>query len=92
MNAPIINLAAERARAEARELAEEILAGKHPNGPWLTTVNYSPNDWQEAAQYLVDSDDCDEVLHMIAVERAWEGRSWTQADYDNDDTYAGEWR
>lgn len=53
----------------ARALAADILAGlTRPYG----TGFYSASDWRKAAQYLVDTDDCDEVLFMMAHETAWE--------------------
>jgi len=64
------------ADTEARELAADILAGKYDaSGPWLTTANFEPREWRKAAQYLVDTDDCDEVLFMMAQERRWEARA-----------------
>jgi hypothetical protein len=63
---------AELARNDARELADEILAGKYPNGPWGQGGFYSLSDWRNAAQYLVDSDDHDEVIYMIGTEESAE--------------------
>jgi hypothetical protein len=61
-----------KARSEAQELAADILAGlTRPYGTGL----YTPSDWRKAAQYLVDTDDCDEVLFMMAQESAWERRA-----------------
>jgi hypothetical protein len=58
-----------KARAEASKLAADILAGlTRPYG----TGFYTPSDWRKAAQYLVDTEDCDEVLFMMAQEAAWE--------------------
>ena len=57
------------ARADAHKLAADILAGMtRPYG----TGFYTPSDWRKAAQYLVDTDDCDEVLFMMAQEMALE--------------------
>ena len=87
MNAHAPITPADKARADARQLAEEILAGKYEKrGPWNTTANFTPTEWREAAQYLVDTDDCDELLHMMAVERAWDERG-----YDCEPSYAPMW-
>jgi len=87
MNAITITPAA-RARHDARKLAIAILAGlTRPYG----TGYYTASDWTKAAQYLIDTDDTDEIIYMMAMEDAVErGQEWTQADYDNDDTYRGE--
>jgi hypothetical protein len=74
------------ANTEARELAADILAGDdRPYGDGV----YSASDWRKAAQYLVDTDDCDEVLFMmaqeIAAERTTSEDLWAdEADYRYD--------
>ena len=79
---------AEMARADAQNLAAEILAGKFEYGPYGRGGVYGPHDWRDAAQYLTDSDDCDEVLFMIAQEEEAERRN-TGFDRATDDTF---WR
>jgi hypothetical protein len=74
---------------EARALAADILTGKYDAfGPWLNTYNFQPSEWRDAAQYLVDTDDCDELLYMMAVEQATE-RDGFSGDDDCDDMF---WR
>lgn len=81
----------DEARAEAHKLANDILAGN--TQPYGSSGHWPAKDWKAAAQYLVDTDDCDEMLYMMAIEAQHErAAEWTQADYNNDDTYAGEWR
>ena len=82
MNAPFIITPAAKARTEARELAAEILTGKYDaSGPWLTTANFTPSEWRTAAQWCVDTDDCDDMLFMMAQERAFEnGEDLNQAE------------
>lgn len=88
MNAitPIIS----KAEQEARELAASILAGE--TQPYGKGGIYSAREWINAAQYLTDSDDWSEVSYMMGQETIADNGWWTQADYNNDDTYAGEWR
>lgn len=63
----------EKARADALELANEILAGKYDaSGPWLTTANFEPAEWRTAAQWAVDAEDFADLFFMMAQERAWE--------------------
>lgn len=63
----------EKARADALELATEILSGKYDaSGPWLTTANFKPAEWRTAAQWAVDAEDFTDLFFMMAQERAWE--------------------
>jgi len=80
-----------KAATEARALAADILTGKYDaSGPWLNTYNFQPSEWRDAAQYLVDTDDCDELLYMMAVEQAterdgYQSKAWAdEADYRYD--------
>lgn len=64
---------AAAARADALELAAEILAGKYDaSGPWFTTANFHPSEWRTAAQWAVDAEDFTDLFFMMAQERAWE--------------------
>ena len=88
MNAhsPIIS----KAEQEARELAASILAGE--TQPYGKFGIYPAKEWQQAAQYLVDTDDATDMMYMIAYEEGgWEadqidrGDSWAdEADYRYD--------
>ena len=79
---------------EASQLAAEILAGKYDDigGPYGRNGIYSAQEWKQCAQYLVDSDDCDEMVYMIAQEEethdgadGWCQNHWAdEADYRAD--------
>lgn len=57
----------------AHTLALEILAGQHDrSGPWVSTRYFTVAQWRKAAQWVIDAEDYDDLLHMIAVEEAAE--------------------
>jgi len=61
------------AQQDAHNLAVEILAGKYDaSGPWLTTANFQPREWRDAASWAVDAGDYDDLFFMMAQERRWE--------------------
>lgn len=75
------------AETEARQLAVDILAGD--TQPYGRGGIYSAKEWQNAAQYLTDSDDCEELIYMMAQEEAAQegdtAESWAdEADYRYD--------
>ena len=73
MSITLTTLAAEQ---EARELAASILAGE--TQPYGKYGIYTAREWTAAAQYLTDTDDCEELAYMIAHEDA--GHDGSTAD------------
>ncbi len=73
------------AEQDALDLADEILAGKYPLGPYMTTAVFEPREWVKAAQEAIDGD-CENILFMIERSEDYENGG----GHDSADRWADE--